>query len=80
MSNTEKFAAQVEKMIAKQTTGQLVEMYTLNMARMQTLTHGSDGRKDCFLVHMWIGEALDERIGVAAVEALEIAALEEVAA
>ena len=80
MSNTEKFAAQAKKMIAKQPTGQLVEMYTLNMARMQTLTHGSDGRKDCFLVHMWIGEILETRIGADAVEALEIAALEEVAA
>ena len=80
MSKTDKLAAEAQKCIARRTNDQLVDMYTLNMTRMQTLTHGSDGRKDCFLVHMWIGEALDARIGVAAVEALEIAALEEVAA
>jgi aromatic ring-cleaving dioxygenase len=80
MSNAEKFAAQAQKMIAKQTTGQLVEMYTLNMTRMQSLTHGSDDRTDAFRVHMWIGEILETRIGADAVEAIENAILEEVAA
>ena len=80
MSNAEKFAAQAQQMIARQTTGKLVEMYTLNMTRMQSLTHGSDDRTDAFRVHMWIGEILETRIGTDAVEALEIAALEEVAA
>jgi aromatic ring-cleaving dioxygenase len=80
MSNAEKFAAQAQKMIARQTTGQIVEMYTLNMTRMQSLTHGSDDRNDAFRVHMWIGEILETRIGADAVEAIENAILEEVAA
>jgi hypothetical protein len=80
MSNAEKIAAEAQQMIARQTIGQLVEMYTLNITLIQSLTRGSDDRADAFRVHMWIGEILATRIGTDAVEAIENAILEEVAA